>query len=85
METTIKFSTDFLTRIDEVIFITIWGEGWETKWEILTDQNGKPFFNINSAKNFVRLQNRLGVEKFKVVGLSTLKQAQLGNAMWDNL
>jgi hypothetical protein len=85
METTIKFSTDFLSRIDEVIFITFFGEGWERKWEILTDQNGKPFFNINSAKNFVRMQNRLGVEKFKVSGLSNLQQAQRGNAMWDNL
>ena len=86
METTIKFSTDFLCNIDEVIFITIIGEGWQTKWEILTDSNGKFFTDIDQAKEFVRLQNRVfGIEKFKLVGLSNLQQAQRGNAMWDNL
>lgn len=77
--TTTTFSSTFLNEFDNLIFVTRIGDGWEDKWEILKSDNGGHFLDIDDAIDFIRTKKGLRV------GLSTLKQAQLGNAEWDNL
>ena len=85
MKTKTTFSSLFLSEIDECIFITSLNDDWQNKWAILLSNNGKPFKNMTSAINHVRLMARLGNAEFHNVGLSSLQQAQRGNAIWDNL
>lgn len=81
MKTNITFTSEFLRNFKELIFITNFsGGGWCNTWEILTDENGEPFTDINKASKFIRASGRgWGV------GLATFNQAILNNAEWDNL
>jgi len=81
MKTTTTFTTQFLRRFEDLIFITQFNDDWEKKWEILTDHKGDEFTDIDEAIEFIRKEtnNDWGV------GLSTFNQAKIENAEWSNL
>lgn len=71
-----------LENITSLVFVTLWGEGWENTWQVLLDDNGNPFTDMDKAKVFVRSHDVLSEWG---TGLSTFEQAAVGNAVWDNL
>ena len=63
-------------ELTQLIFVSRIGED---QFVVLTDLMGNTFTDIHLAIEFIRSTNE------KNVGLSTLEQALLGNAQWDNL
>lgn len=80
MKTTTIFTSQFLGQFEQLIFITKLNEGWETEWEILLDDSGLAFLDLNDAIIFVR-EKKWGWG----LGLADFEQARCGNAEWDNL
>lgn len=80
MKNTTLLSSESLRNFESLIFKTEMEKGWQEEWEVLTDKNGTPFTDMELAIEFVRSE-KMGWG----VGLSTLNQAKMENAEWDNL
>jgi hypothetical protein len=81
MKTTTTFTSKFLRRFEDLIFITQFNNDWQKEWEILTDHKGNEFTDLEEAIKFIRKEtdNDWGI------GLSTFGQVKMENAEWDNL
>ena len=80
MKTSTTFSSEFLRSFNTVILLTRMNDGWQTKWEILLNDDGNPFTEMEDAIAFVR-SKKMGWG----IGLSDVSQAKMENAQWDSL